>query len=238
MPNDIKTISEHLSELKNLAIKLFGSWFVSCVALSFFTQNLIDIFTRPLGDIALTLNFFSPTDSLFFVLKIVSVSGLVVSSPLLVWFVWGYLSKALEARERQFLFSYFGSALVLTLAALAYSYLYLIPTSLKFLTDFTPKNTGVILSANEYSNFLLSMFLAITLVFQTPIMVMSLVKTGLVKIETFKAKRKEIYFGIVIVTALFGSPDVFSWFITTLPVFMLFESSLILASYSFTKNNK
>jgi len=237
MPQDTKTIAEHLVDLKNLFLKLFASWLVIAIILSFFTQTLIDLFTRPLGDIALTLNFFSPTDSMFFVLKIITVSALIVSSPLIFWFLWQYLGKAIAEKEKNFLFNYLGSALILTLIAITYSYLYLIPSSLKFLTDFTPKNTGIILSATEYSNFLISMFLVITIVFQTPILVMSLVKTGLVKIETFKAKRKEIYFGIILLTALFGSPDVFSWIISTLPVFVLFEGSLFFASKSF-KNVK
>ena len=229
MTNDIKTVSEHLNELKNLLIKLFSIWLVATIGLSFFSQTLIEIFTRPLGEIALTLNFFSPTESLFFVIKIVSISGLLICSPLIFWLVWKYLSKALESKEKQFLFNYFFAALALTITAIIYSYFYLIPASLRFLTDFTPKNTSVILSANEYSSFILSMFLAITLIFQTPIIVMSLVKTGLVKIETFKAKRKEIYFAILVLTAAFGSPDVFTWLISSIPVFILFEGSLILA---------
>ena len=236
MPNDIKTVSEHLSELKNLMIKLFGVWFLATIGSSFFSQALIEIFTRPLGEIALTLNFFSPTESLFFVIKIVSISGLIISSPLIFWFLWKYLGKALEDKEKRFLFNYFFAALVLTIIALFYSYLYLIPTSLRFLTDFTPKNTSVILSANEYSSFILSMFLAITLVFQTPIIVMSLVKTNLVKIETFKAKRKEIYFTILVLTAAFGSADVFTWLFSSIPVFVLFEGSLILAGRTSIKS--
>ena len=225
-----KTVWEHITELKNLALKLFGVWIVATGICAFYSEKLIDIFTSPLNGTGLNLNFMSPTDSLFFVIKIVSIAGLLISSPLLFLLLWQYLAKALDRREKKFLFTYLGGALVLTILATIYSYIYLIPTSLKFLTDFTPKNTKIILSANEYSSFLLSMLVVIIVVFQTPIMVLSLVKTGLVKVKTFRSKRKEIYFTILVLTAAFGSPDVFTWLISSIPVLVLFEGSLLIGS--------
>jgi sec-independent protein translocase protein TatC len=229
------TFWDHLNELKIVIIKTMLVWlFATCIAFGYNNQ-LVDIITKPIRDKGLVLHFLSPTDSFFYVIKICSLAGLVVSLPILTIFLWQYLRPALEHHEKNFILKYIISIFLFTSFAIVFGFNFLIPSTLHFLLDFAPKNTELLLTANEYMNFLFGLLILMVLVFQTPIIVFGLIRSGLVEKKFFTSKRKEIYFAILVFMAAFGSPDVLSWGLSTLPVIILYEAAILLASKKQTK---
>jgi sec-independent protein translocase protein TatC len=221
---------DHLNELKTLAIKSFVVWLVGFAGAFVFNSQIVEIITKPVKDKGLLLHFLSPTDSFFYVIKICGFTGLLVTLPVLSIFIWQYIQPALLQNEQNFITKYILSIFLFTTIAIVFGFYFLIPSTLHFLLEFTPKNTEILLTANEYMSFLFGLLMMMVLVFQTPIVVFGLIRTGLVEKQLFISKRKEIYFGILVFMAAFGSPDIITWIISAIPVIILFESALTLAS--------
>jgi sec-independent protein translocase protein TatC len=162
------------------------------------------------------------------------LAGLVISLPVLMIFIWRYISPALLKNEKTFVARYVFSVFLFTTLGVVFGFYFLIPSTLHFLLDFTPKNTELLLTANEYMSFLFGLLILMVLVFQTPVVVYGLIRSGLVEKTFFTTRRKEFYFAILVLMAAFGSPDVLSWVISTVPVLVLFEAAIMFAS----KKNK
>jgi sec-independent protein translocase protein TatC len=230
MSQTSSTFWDHLNELKVVTIKTMVLWLIATCVAFVYNNQLVEIITKPVRDRGLILHFLSPTDSFFYVIKICSLTGLVVSLPVLTLFLWQYIKPALADHEKNFITKYILSIFVFTSFAIVFGFYFLIPSTLHFLLDFAPKNTELLLTANEYMNFLFGLLIMMVLVFQTPVVVYGLIRSGLVSKKFFTSKRKEIYFGILVFMAAFGSPDVLSWALSTLPVIVLYEAAILLAS--------
>ncbi len=227
-----ENIWEHINDLKKIIIKIAIVWGLGSLIAAFNTDRLIDIFTMPLRSKGLSLHFLSPADSFNFVIKVVVLSGAIITLPILVSIFWGYIAQALNEKEKKLIYYYSGSTLILTVIALVYAYFSLIPSTFDFLINFAPKNTSFLITSTEYSNFVFSLALFTILFFQIPTVVFGLIKMKIVSASTLKSKRKEIYFAIIVLTALFGSQDILSWFIFVLIIGLLFEAAMFLAIIS------
>jgi sec-independent protein translocase protein TatC len=218
-------------ELRNLFFKVFLAWLVGVAIAYYFQTPIYDLYINPLKSNNLTLSFLSPTDSIMFYIKIYSISGLLISLPLQVFIFWQYIKDALEISERALVRNYFWFGSLISVVAVIYGWLFMIPSVFKFLVGVTLPQTQLLLTSNEYSNFIIGMLLMLIATFQIPLVVFTLIKTGIVSKKQVTDKRREIFVGILIVTALFGSPDVFTWLLSTIPVYFLFELSILASSY-------
>jgi sec-independent protein translocase protein TatC len=226
----IQTLRQGLMDFKNLFIKFVLGWMAGVGITYFYQAPIYDFYIAPLKSNNLLLHFLSPMDSMMFYIKIFSISGLIISLPLQIFFFWDYLKDALHEKEQKIIKNYFWVAAVLSVVAIVYGWIILIPSMFHFLVGFAPPQTQLLLTATEYSGFLFSMLLILVVTFQTPVMVFILIKSGLLTKDQITSKRREIYLVAFIFTAVFGPPDLLSWIMTVIPVLGLFEVSLLLSS--------
>jgi sec-independent protein translocase protein TatC len=228
-------ILKRAKELRNLVFQMILTWFCGLMVAYYFQTPIYNLYVDPLKASKLTLNFLSPTDSIMFYIKIFSVSGLLISLPVQVFLFWKYIKDALLQNEQLIILRYFWVGSIVSLVALIYGWVIVLPSVFQFLIGINPPQTQLLLTANEYSNFVVGLLLMLIITFQLPLIVFSLIKLKIVTKEQFANKRREIFVGILIITALFGSPDVFTWLLTVIPVMALFEISLILSQIHLSK---
>jgi sec-independent protein translocase protein TatC len=105
----------------------------------------------------------------------------------------------------------------------------MLPYSLSFLIGISPNGVTSMLTLLEYLNFVVFLLFGIIVLFQLPVLIFSLISTGLLKPNLIESHRREIYIILMIIIAIVTPPDVFTFFILGVPVFVLFELSIILA---------
>lgn len=223
-------ISQNAKEFKNLVFKMMFVWGIGLLVVYFFQTSIYNIYISPLKENNLILNFLSPTDSLAFYIKIFAISALIITLPIQIILFWRYIKEALKQSEQRLIKNYFWVGAILSTVATVYGWLFMIPSVFKFLISINPPQSQLLLSSKEYSSFIFNMLSMLVLTFQIPLVVYSLIKSGILTKKQISDKRREIYLAVLIVTALFGSPDVFTWLLSAFPVIILFEVSLILSS--------
>ena len=81
---------------------------------------------------------------------------------------------------------------------------------------------------SEYLDFVLTMFLCVAIAFQLPIAMLLLSWTGLVRAEWLRTKRRFALLGVVLAAAVISPGDVLSLVMLAVPLYLLFELSLVL----------
>jgi sec-independent protein translocase protein TatC len=73
------------------------------------------------------------------------------------------------------------------------------------------------------------MFIAFGLTFETPVVVIVLVRMRIVTLEKLRSVRPYVIVGAFVVGAVFTPPDVISQLLLAVPLWLLFELGLLLA---------
>jgi sec-independent protein translocase protein TatC len=100
-----------------------------------------------------------------------------------------------------------------------------------FIAKFAPASITVAPDIENYFNFVLGMFLAFGLAFETPVVVVVLVRTGIVSIETLQKIRRYVIVGAFVVAAVATPPDVASQLSLAIPLCLLYELGILFARF-------
>jgi sec-independent protein translocase protein TatC len=165
--------------------------------------------------------------------------GLVLSSPLVVYQAWAFLSPALEERERRLIVQSFTFGLVLFGAGVALAYFVALPATIRFLLMFGAEWFTPALTADSYLSLVTRMLLAFGLMFELPVVVMILSALGVVTPAFLRLKRRH---AIVVLTALgaFLTPGdaVVVTIFLMVPLLALYELSIVVSAVVSRKRSR
>jgi len=160
------------------------------------------------------------------------VAGLVIAFPYVFWEIWQFVKPGLYPKERSMTRGSVFYVSLLFFMGISFGYWILSPLSINFLANYqideSIQNEIDLLS---YIEMLVMMVLACGLMFQLPMVVLVLAKAGLVTADFLRMYRRHAILIIVVIAAILTpSPDMFSQVIVALPIYMLFEMSILLAA--------
>jgi sec-independent protein translocase protein TatC len=223
----------HLEELRQRLIicllVFLGATFLSY----FFSETLIEIFTRPLrsfGDSELI--FQKPYEAFFIRLKAAALGGLILSSPVLFIQSWFFISPALYAREKNIILSFSVISAALFLTGILFAYFIVVPWTLQFFLNYQTPTLRPFLDIGAYFSFVMGMEIAFGVLFIFPVFLVGLVKVGVTSAKTLaKARRGMVVFIFILAAILTPSPDPASQLLLAVPLILLFEISLLVARF-------
>ena len=162
-------------------------------------------------------------------LKISLLFGIVLASPWIFYQLWAFVSAGLYKRERKFVYIISPISSILFITGAVFFFFVVAPLAMLFFAKF---NLGIdFLSYNptleSYISFVLSLTLVFGLGFQTPIAVVFANRLGLVTIKALKSARRYVILGLFVVAAMATPPDIISQVALAVPLYFLYESSII-----------
>lgn len=110
------------------------------------------------------------------------------------------------------------------------SYLILFPISFRFLGTYTvAEKVSSLISLDSYISTFTSLTLLMGLVFQLPIIVFILAKKDIISYRLLAKYRKVALLLIVAISAIITPPDIMTCILVTLPLYTLYECSILIA---------
>ena len=100
-----------------------------------------------------------------------------------------------------------------------------------FMAKFAPEGVAWMTDIEKYFSFVLTMFMAFGVTFEVPVIVIVLVKIGVVNVTKLREWRPYVIVGAFVVGAVFTPPDVISQFMMAMPLWLLYELGIVLASF-------
>lgn len=157
--------------------------------------------------------------------------GFIIAFPYIFWEFWRFIKPALKPSEyrnaRGIVF--WGS--LLFLLGVAFSYFIMVPFAVSFFSNYilNEKFENIITIADYYDT-LSNLVLGVGVVFELPILVYFLSKIGILTPEFLRRNRRYAIVIILFLSALITPPDWFSIFLVFLPLYGLYEASIIVSA--------
>jgi sec-independent protein translocase protein TatC len=226
---DRLTLVEHLDELRNRIIVSLGALGVA-FALCFWQDSLmLEIANAPLpADTPEPLTF-GVTEPFFTTVEVSAYGALVLAMPVILYQVYAFVLPAFSPAEKRVLTPFLIAIPFLFLAGVAFAYFVVMPVAVKFLLNFNEAEFNIQVRARDYYGFFGLMLVAMGLLFQIPIAILSLTKLEVVEPEFFAHNRRYAIFIIAVISAAAPGGDPVSMLLIMIPLLLLYEGSILIA---------
>jgi sec-independent protein translocase protein TatC len=114
---------------------------------------------------------------------------------------------------------------------MAFAYFVVFPVAFGFFAGYAPAGVQMMTDIDKYLSFVLTMFIAFGVTFETPVVVIVLVRLRIVPLEKLRAARSYVIVGAFVVGAIFTPPDIVSQLLLAIPLWLLYEVGLFLARF-------
>ena len=229
---------DHLEELRHRLMWILGALLIG-VGVSFyflFTNDdfIIDFLARPILPYLVNgkLTVFHPAAAFKIIMNLSLILGTIFASPVIVWHLWGFLSPALYTHEKKVVIPVLLMAVVLFLAGCALSWFVILPLTLKVFAGIQSASLQNMYGFSEYFGFAVGMSVALGAAFELPTVILLLSMLGIVNPAMLNRFRRFAIVGALVLGA-FITPgtDPFSLALIALPMYGLYEFSVILSAF-------
>lgn len=235
---------DHLEEFRWSLLKGLGGILLATIVCSFYASWIIDVLlmgpTRPdffmykafgMDALPITLQNRTITGQFFAYWGTVIVVGLIVGSPILVYYFWKFIEPGLYPSEKSGLrFSSFAATFFFILGIL-FGYCVITPLALQFFAAFTISD--VILNEwdiTKYFSMVTFWAFGVGVLFELPVVIYFLSKLGIVTPLMLRTGRRYALVIILILAAFLTPPDPISQVLVAIPLLLLYEGSIYVSA--------
>lgn len=171
-------------------------------------------------------------------MKTALCAGILCTSPYILYQLFRFVSPALYVNERKYVMRVVGGGYAMFASGVAVSYFLIFPLTFRFLGTYQVSGeVENMIALQSYISTLMTMSLAMGLVFEIPILSWLFAKLGLLSDGFMRKYRKHAIVVILVVAAIITpTSDVFTLSLVALPMWILYEVSIWIVTE--TANNK
>ncbi len=227
--DDRLTLIEHLDELRTRLIVSVLAFVVGFGLCFWRDEEVFDILNTPLpqGFKPITLGV---TEPFLTTVTISAYAGLALALPVILYQLYAFVLPAFSPGERRVALPILLMVPVLFAAGVAFGYFIVLDRAVDFLLSFNENQFNIQVRARDYYSFVAFMLVAMGLVFQVPMGILAVTRVGIVTPRQLREWRRYAYFVIIVLAALLPTVDPVSLVLETVPLIILFELSIVLAS--------
>jgi sec-independent protein translocase protein TatC len=225
------TLDEHLEELRQRLFVVIGALVAGTIVAFVFHTHLLDWLNRPLPPGHRRLLAIGVAEPFTVTLTVSVYGGFVLSSPVILWQVWGFFAPAFDRGAERKLLGLVAAAALLAAGGIAFGYEILLPRAIHWLTNYDSSHFVHLIQAKAYYSFVATVLVGMVVIFQTPLVILGLVQMGVLTSRTLRRNRRLGYFITAAVALALPGPDLLTTFLELLPMWGLFEGSIWLAVF-------
>lgn len=230
---DNLSLVEHLTELRTrivyslyaIVLLTIGAWAVS--------EHIFDIVRAPIQPYLPSggLIFTAPTDKFMAHLKVSVLSGIIVACPVWIYQLWKFVEPGLYAKEKKYglIFIFSGSSLFI--AGVSFAYFFVMPAAFEVLLSFGGTTDTAMITIGDYLSFFMMTTLVFGAAFEMPLVIVLLGLLGLVSSAGLRRARRYAIVAIATAAALFTPPDAISMMLLGVPMWLLYEISILTLAF-------
>ncbi len=223
------SLGDHFRELRARVMRAAMYLIVGTIIALFFWEQLFDLIYEPYRQASESLGQEVQTQAvitgigspLLLQLKLCGVAGIVFTSPLWLYEIWGFITPGLHDNERRWtrLFAFIAGPLFLAGVAVGY---YVLPKGIAALIGFTPLELTQLTEFGDFFTFITRMLLVFGIAFEIPLFIVLLNLAGVVSGKALGRHRPWIVLATFIFAAVATpSTDPFSMLMLALPMMLL-----------------
>jgi sec-independent protein translocase protein TatC len=221
---------DHLEELRWHIVKAAAGVLIAMIACSFFVDFIVQkLLLGPLVAVGLKAQVLAPYGIVMLYIQAVLISGLILSMPNTLYWLWKFVAPGLMPNERKYVSGIVGFTSLFFFGGCAFGYFVLVPAALSFFAGFGTQNIALNVAVDRYITFLLALVLGSGLVFELPMVTYFLAKMGVISAEFMRKYRRHSYVVILLIAAFVTpTPDIVTQLLMSSPMFVLYELSIFI----------
>ena len=218
---DEMALSEHIEEFSQRIVFCIINLILSTLLCFSNVKDIVKVFQAP----AIGVKFlqFAPGEYFFASFKIALFSGILISSPIILYQLLLYLIPGLTKNERNIILPVSVGSGVLFFCGLLLSYFFLVPAALNFFISYGSEVVEPFWSFDQYFDFIAVLMFATGLSFQVPAIQVVLGLLGIVSGKTMLSYWKYVIVSCTIIAAIITP--------STDPITQLLMSTALLTLY-------
>ncbi|TNE32524.1 twin-arginine translocase subunit TatC [bacterium] len=227
----------HLDELRKRLIYIVLSIALGAAIAGFYIDEIMNgILLKPAAKAHLDLQNLRVFGKPMLYFKVVLIAGVIIAIPLILYQIWKFVEPALYQKERGWAKRITFFTTFCFLVGISFAYFVMIPSMLEFSANFGTDNIKNLIDINEYWGFIMLMILAAGIFFELPMVSFVLSRFGLLTPRFLRKYRRHAIILILIAAAIITpSPDPFNQLVVAIPIYILYEISIIVSAVSIKK---
>jgi sec-independent protein translocase protein TatC len=159
------------------------------------------------------------------------IIGIMVAFPYICWEIWRFVKPGLQVKERKYSRGAVAAVSVLFFFGVFFGFYVIAPWMVYFLANYTISDMVINeFDITSYVSTVVMLVFGSGLLFQLPVVIYFLTKVGIVTPEFLRRYRKHSIIVILIVAAIVTPPDPLSQMLITIPLYLLFEVSILISA--------
>jgi len=239
-PNNY-TLFDHLLELRSRLLKSLVGVLVVLCCLIYFAQDIYHYVAEPLlatmpqGTQMIATDVASP---LFAPFKLTIVLSVFIAMPYILFQIWSFVAPGLYRNEKKLIAPLMFGSTILFYSGIAFAYFIVFPVVFAFFNSVAPEGVTIATDISSYLDFVLKLFFAFGAAFEIPVAIILMCWSNVTTPESLRAKRPYIVVGAFIIGMLLTPPDIISQTMLAIPMLLLFELGVFIASFYYKKEDE
>lgn len=233
------SLGDHLEELRRRIFYSLGALVVAFLLLFFlFREQALALVADPIVDTLVGLNYdarliaLRPQDSFLAHVKVSGLLALFLSSPVIIYHLWGFVAAGLYAKERRYVHIIFPFSTVSFILGMLFAYFILVRFGLRFLYSFGDEALiRTTPTLKENIDFVIRLSLVLGVVFQLPLVMLGLEKMGVVTVKQLAGGRRFALLGCVVLGMVLTDPSAVTQLMLAGPMYALYEVGILLCRW-------
>jgi len=227
---------EHLEELRWILFKIIGIVIITTSAAFFYVNEILELLMRPLldaqnanPDFSVKIIMTTPVDGIVIKMKMAFLGGLLIACPFILYYIWSFLSAGMKKHEKEAFIWICGVGSFACFFGVVCGY-HLIAPVLSILNKMGIESAGNFWTIREFINFEFCWLIGGGLIFELPLAIVILTNLGVIELIVLKRIRPFFYIAAFILSAIISPPDPFTMIMIGIPLIILYEFGIIIAS--------
>ena len=227
---------DHLIELRGRLLRAVAALALAFFVCLYFAKDILAFLVQPLLDAGQNRLIYTKLYGQFFVeLKVALWAAFFVSFPIIANQLWAFIAPGLYAKEKRAFLPFLMATPVLFGMGASLAYFVVMPTAFHWFLGFQGTPGGVAIEAlpnsEDYLGLVMQFILAFGLSFLLPVLLLLLNRAGIVKREQLVRGRRYMIVLAFVIAAIATPPDVISQLMLAIPLWALFEGSLLVMRF-------
>ncbi|MGF1666914.1 MAG: twin-arginine translocase subunit TatC [Acidimicrobiia bacterium] len=221
-----QSLLTHLNELRWRIVKVAGALVGTSLFSLLFANAIKDFLAEPYLRICeqpVCFQVISPTESFSVLMRVAVFSGVILSSPIVLYQIWAFVSPALTKRERKWAVPVIGVSVTLFMLGVSFGY-WSLPRAFQFFLGIFQDGVDSNFRLGDYFSFVIRFLLAFGISFMYPVFLFGAAAANLVTSTQLRNGRRWAVLIIVIAAAaITPTGDVLTLTLLSVPLYLFYE---------------